>query len=1204
MNRAIFRRVLLPGLFLVLAAGPVVADNDAAQVAQQAHAILKANCYRCHGQDGAVEGGFNYILDRDKLVARKKIVLGKADQSPLFLKLAGNKMPPPDEQPRPSAADVDVLKKWIDAGAPGIGGSNVARSFVTDADVHAWMLADLEPMEKRSRRFVRYFSLVHLYNAGLGEDELQTYRHALAKLINSLSWHPRITVPQPIDARQLVLRIDLREFMWDANLWNRILAEYPYGVLQDTALARAVSVATATKLPVVRADWFIATACRPPLYQELLQLPANVAELERQLRVDVAVNLIQERVARAGFNGSGVSRNNRILERHDAIHGAYWRTYDFEEVPQNLVERDLLLPDRRNVFAYPLGPAGFNDLSFQHAGGEVIFNLPNGLQAYMLLNANGIRIDKANTAIVSDPKRPDRAVETGISCMSCHYRGMNFKDDQVRDFLDKNPQAFARGAAELIRALYVPRDKMKKLMEEDAERFAKAVAKTGARISAFEPIATMTVRYEGDVDLPTAAAEVGVAPEELLSRIGRTEQLTRNLGALKAPGGTVARQVFLQSFADIVRELRLGVALQPGLIAQTLPDNTGEIDPLEGISSAANRIAFSPDGRFALFASADKSVRLYDVEAGRDLRRFVGHTASVWAVAFSADGRRALSGGADKTVRLWDVETGREIRRFDGHDNLVTTVSLSPDGRRALSAGYDHWIILWDLETGQAVRTYNDLGRYINHVAYAADGRRALVCADKSIQVFEAETGKKLARLDGHTSPVETAAFSADGRSILSGSDDHTVRLWDAASGKQSKIFVGHAAPVKAVAFGANGSRVLSGSADWTVRLWDVAGAKELRQFGKHAETVLSVALLPGDAATLSGSRDSTVLTWTLAKVSTPVGPTPPTRTEVSPAPTPAELRPTAVIPGTGTVASLLLSPDRKYLYYLNIADCKAVRIDLATRKQDREVRLADGTETLVLTPDGKTLFAAAAVPGKADGKLQVIDPQTFKIRGSYAVPTVPYDLAAGDNLVFISGARGDWSDIIVLDVKREEIVARWGGIWNRSLLRLSPKQDRLYVSTQGVSPGQVDGLVIPAKLDDKPVQYTSPERGKQPLGGQFVLTPDGRFLLCKTGPVLQLSPNPIDDMRHVTTLEPFLTATVDAEGQALFLTTADGSLKQLSYPDFKPERTWRLGGVGYQAVLDSKQTRLYVAVFDPKTLTDRPTGRGSGNFHVYDLGK
>ncbi len=860
MTRAAFTLTLVAFL---LTANAAPADPPPG-LAARAREILKANCYRCHGQDGAVEGGFNYVLDRDKLVAARKVVPGQPDESPLLRKVVAGKMPPPDEQPRPAAADVALLRQWVEAGALGAAPA-VTRALVTEDDVAALILADLDKLDRRARRFARYFSLVELYNAGLTDDELQTYRNALAKLLNSLSWHPRITLPQPVDASRLILRIDLREFVWDANLWNRILAEYPYGILPNSAVAKACLVATATRMPCLRADWFIATASRPPLYHDLLQLPTNLAELEAQLRVNAAVDVQQERVARAGFNGSGVAKNNRILERHDAVHGAYWRTYDFETVPQNLVDRGNLLPDRRNIFAYPLGP-GSTDNFFQHAGGEVIFNLPNGLQGYMIVNANNQRLDKAATGLVSDPKRPDKAVENGVSCMSCHYRGINPKDDQVRDHVDKNPKAFTKADAELIRALYPPAKKMRALMDEDAQRFRKALEKTGNKVSAFEPVMALTLRYEGDVDLPTAAAELGMRPDDLRRRVGGTEQGARNLGALRVAGGTVSRQVFVQSFAEAVRDFGLGTPFDPNAVARSLPDNSGELDPLEAQSSAANAVAFSPDGRYALFASSDKSVRLYDLDAGRDRRRFIGHRASVWCVAFSPDGRSALSGGADATLRLWDVATGREIRALSGHEALVTTVAFSPDGRRALSGGYDDTVILWDLETGRALRQWEGRARHVNHVAFSPDGRRALVAAGKDLRLWDLETGKELGRFEGHTNSVITATFSADGRRVLSCGDDGTARLWDAATRRPLKVFRGHAGYVKDASFSPGGKQVLSAGSDGTVRLWDIDSGKELKRFTKHVDAVIAATFAPGGTAVLSGSRDAVVKVWDLAK--------------------------------------------------------------------------------------------------------------------------------------------------------------------------------------------------------------------------------------------------------------------------------------------------------------------------------------------------
>src|SRR3954454_7184699 len=90
---------LLPGI--LLGTGQAGAGEEPA-LAARAQAILKANCYRCHGQEGAVEGGMNYVLDRDKLLARRKVVPGHADKSPLYRRIVAGRMPPRGESPRPS----------------------------------------------------------------------------------------------------------------------------------------------------------------------------------------------------------------------------------------------------------------------------------------------------------------------------------------------------------------------------------------------------------------------------------------------------------------------------------------------------------------------------------------------------------------------------------------------------------------------------------------------------------------------------------------------------------------------------------------------------------------------------------------------------------------------------------------------------------------------------------------------------------------------------------------------------------------------------------------------------------------------------------------------------------------------------------------------------------------------------------------------
>jgi predicted NACHT family NTPase len=138
-----------------------------------------------------------------------------------------------------------------------------------------------------------------------------------------------------------------------------------------------------------------------------------------------------------------------------------------------------------------------------------------------------------------------------------------------------------------------------------------------------------------------------------------------------------------------------------------------------------------------LSASWDKTLKLWDVTSGREVRTLRGHLDGVASVAFSPDGRLALSGGKDQTVRLWDVRTGREVRALSGHLDWVWGVAFAPDGRTAASASTDELLKLWDVTSGREIRSIGE-----------------------------------------HRDVVTSVAFTGDGR-LLSGSFDHTAVLWD-----------------------------------------------------------------------------------------------------------------------------------------------------------------------------------------------------------------------------------------------------------------------------------------------------------------------------------------------------------------------------------------------------------------------------------------
>ncbi len=520
------------------------------ELAGKARQVLQANCYRCHGQDGAVEGGMNYVIDLAKLVAHKKVVPGEPAKSKIYKRLTSktNPMPPEEEKTRPSPADIDMIRQWIEAGTPDAE-TRGNRNLISETDFIHSIRADLRKLEAQARPFARYFTLTHLYNAGFSEDELQTYRLGLSKLINSLSWETGIAKPQAIDPAKTIFRIDLRDYRWTARTWQRLLDDYPYGVLPGAAEFRTIVADTESELPYVRADWFVYAASRPPLYHALLRLPETEAELEALLKIDAAGDIQAQRVVRAGFNSSGVSRNNRLIERHATAFGAYWKSYDFAGNS-----------GRQNLFAHPLGPGNEESL-FRQDGGEIIFHLPNGLLAYLLVNGQGRRLDEGPVQIVSVKSKPDPRVINGISCMFCHSRGLIEKADQIRGHVLKNPQAFPDVDVKTILALYPEEKRLSELLREDTERFRKAFEMTGAKLGGTDPIVALSERFESELDLSLASAETGSTTSFFLRALELSPRLAQRLGALKLEGGTVQRQVFVECFEDLVETLRIGTSL-------------------------------------------------------------------------------------------------------------------------------------------------------------------------------------------------------------------------------------------------------------------------------------------------------------------------------------------------------------------------------------------------------------------------------------------------------------------------------------------------------------------------------------------------------------------------------------------------------------------------------------------------------------------
>ncbi|MDB6174113.1 MAG: afsR [Chthoniobacteraceae bacterium] len=291
----------------------------------------------------------------------------------------------------------------------------------------------------------------------------------------------------------------------------------------------------------------------------------------------------------------------------------------------------------------------------------------------------------------------------------------------------------------------------------------------------------------------------------------------------------------------------------------------GLIYILEGHVGSVNGVAVSADGRRAVSASDDETLRVWDLETGRCLRILKGHSFWVNGVAVSADGRRAVSASDDETLRVWDLESGRCLYTLEGHSFWVNGVAMSADGHRAVSASDDETLRVWDLETGQCLRILKGHSFWVNGVAVSADGRRTIsASSDETLRVWDLESRHCLRILEGHVGSVNGVAVSADGRWAISASDDATLRVWDLESGHCLRILKGHGDSVKGVAVSADGRRAVSASDDATLRVWDLDPGYYVRTFESHAGSVKDLAVSADGRWVVSASDDETLRVWDL----------------------------------------------------------------------------------------------------------------------------------------------------------------------------------------------------------------------------------------------------------------------------------------------------------------------------------------------------
>jgi len=540
-------------------------SNPAALAKAAAENILASNCGQCHGPALTVEdarAGMNYINDIDKLVQTGKIIPLNSAGSRIVQRMIRGEMPPVSSgMPRVTEADYTVVADYIDNPTFWPGVVSNARSCAEDGqlvdfdELFQLVSKDLRNADNNDAQFFRYISLTNRFTAGVCADALEKDRQALTKMMNMLSTRASIELPVAINPEETLYRIDLRDFNWDEPIdvdgrgfndtWEAIAENNPYAIRFEGDDADDAIDDSQTDFPIMFADQMLSVATIGNVYYGIIGVDSRGSLdnfIQGELGIDVQDDIQNEDAVRAGTTRSRISRQDRVVERHEIElrGGVLWQAFDFEANAAN-----------DNIFEDPFG--------FEPGGTEAIFTLPNGMLGFIIADQNDNIVEDSD--ILLDTNQNNFRAITSVSCANCHATGFIPVVDEVADFTLANARELrlSRDEVEELEAIYVSPEEFAKTVQDDSRTFYQsALQRAALPVQGGDPVSNVFLRFDQDMKLEDVAGDLGVTPDDLRDNLNSLDPQLATLSR-----STIDRDDFTALYVDSLCELSVLLENQP-----------------------------------------------------------------------------------------------------------------------------------------------------------------------------------------------------------------------------------------------------------------------------------------------------------------------------------------------------------------------------------------------------------------------------------------------------------------------------------------------------------------------------------------------------------------------------------------------------------------------------------------------------------------